>query len=64
MGKGSDDWYNQPRPASGITLYRLREKMREQNLYDTEDPPLESSAESPGGNAYNIRTSDGTFNDL
>ena len=64
MGKGSDDWYNQPRPASGITLYRLREKMREQNLYDTEEPALESSAESPGGNAYNIRTSDGSFNDL
>ena len=64
MGKGSDDWYNQPRPASGITLYRLREKMREQNLYDTEEPALESSAESPSGNAYNIRTSDGSFNDL
>jgi hypothetical protein len=64
MGKGSDDWYDLPRPAEGIKLYRIRDELREKNLHDTEEPPLESSTAPPGGEAYNVRTSDGTYNDL
>ena len=64
MGKGSDDWYDLPRPVAGIRLYRIRDELREKNLHDTEEPPLESSTAPAGGEAYNVRTSDGTYNDL
>ena len=64
MSKGSDEWYNLPRPAQGIRLYQTREELREKNLTDTEEPPLETSTAPPGGGAYNVRTSDGTYNDL
>ena len=64
MSKGSDDWFNLPRPAQGIRLYQIREEMREKNLADTEEPPLETSTSPPAGDAFNIRTSDGTYNDL
>ena len=58
-----DDWYKLPRPASGLKLFQLREKMRQENLVDTEEPPLENAPAPPAG-AYTVRTSDGTFNDL
>jgi hypothetical protein len=64
MSKGSDDWFDLPRPAQGIRLYQIREELREKNLADTEEPPLETSTAPPAGDAYNIRTSDGTYNDL
>ena len=64
MGKGSDDWFNLPRPAQGIKLYQIREELREKNLHDTEEPPLETSTSPPAGDAHNVRTSDGTYNDL
>ena len=64
MSKGSDDWFDLPRPAQGIRLYQIREEMREKNLTDTEEPPLETSTSPPGGDAHNVRTSDGTYNDL
>jgi hypothetical protein len=58
-----DDWFNLPRPAQGIKLYEIREEMREKNLHDTEEPPLEKSTTPPSGVA-DVRTSDGTYNDL
>ncbi len=64
MSTGSDDWFNLPRPAQGIRLYQIREEMREKNLADTEEPPLETSTSPPAGDAYNIRTRDWTYNDL
>jgi hypothetical protein len=64
MSKGSDEWYDLPRPAQGIRLYQIREELREKNLADTEEPPLESSTSPPAGEAYTFRTSDGTYNDL
>ena len=64
MSQGSDEWYDQPRATAGISLYRLREKMREQNLHDTEDPPLETSVTPPAGDPHNVRTTDGKYNDL
>jgi hypothetical protein len=64
MSQGSDEWYDQPRALAGISLYRLREKMRAKNLHDTEEPPLETSATAPAGDAHNLRTVDGKYNDL
>ena len=59
-----DNWWDLPRPAQGIKLYQIREELREKNLHDTEEPPLETSATPPAGDAHNVRTSDGTYNDL
>ena len=64
MSKVADDWFDLPRPAQGIKLYQIRDELREKNLHDTEEPPLESSTAPPAGDAYNVRTSDGTYNDL
>jgi hypothetical protein len=64
MTKVSEDWYDLPRAAEGIRLYQIRDEMREKNLHDTEEPPLESAATPATGEAHNIRTSDGTYNDL
>jgi hypothetical protein len=63
MSNGFDDWYKLPRPASGIKLVRLRDELRDKNLHDTEEPPLENAA-PPADNAYTVRTSDGTYNDV
>ena len=63
MGNGSD-WFDLPRPLAGIKLFRIREELREKNLHDTEEPPLESTAAPAEGQAYRVRTSDGTYNDL
>jgi Animal haem peroxidase len=64
MGNGSDEWFNLPRPASGIKLVQIRDELREKNLHDTEEPPLESSTAPLTGDAHNVRTSDGTYNDV
>jgi hypothetical protein len=64
MAHGADDWYNLPRAARGIKLYQIREELREKNLSDTEEPSLENSTAPPSGDVYNVRTSDGTYNDL
>ena len=64
MGNDSHDWYDLPRPVAGIRLFQIREELRKKNLHDAEEPPLESSTAPPGGEAYNVRTSDGTYNDL
>jgi hypothetical protein len=60
----ADEWYKLPRPLAGITLYGIREELRRKNLVDTEEPPLETSTTPPASDAYNVRTSDGTYNDL
>ena len=59
-----DNWWDLPRPAQGIKLYEIREELREQNLHDTEEPPLETATAPPAGAAPNVRTSDGTYNDI
>ena len=64
MSQGSDEWYDLPRATAGISLYRLREKLREKNLSDTEEPPLDMSATPVAGDAHNVRTADGKYNDL
>jgi hypothetical protein len=64
MSRDSDEWYDLPRAVAGIKLFRNREELREKNLVDTEDPPLETSATPPAGDVFNVRTGEGTYNDL
>ena len=58
------EWHQLPGPAAALKLVQLRDELREKNLHDTEDPPLETSAAPAPGEAYPARTSDGTWNDL
>ena len=58
------EWHERPGPAAAAKLVELRDKLREKNLHDTEEPPLETSTEPPTGEVRNARTSDGTYNDL
>src|SRR5688572_25397347 len=64
MGQDSKNWYDLPRAAEGIRLYQIREELRAKNLHDTEEPPLENSTAPAASEAFNVRTSDGTYNDL
>ena len=59
-----ENWYDLPRATAGIKLYQHREELRKKNLFDTEEPPLESGNPPAGAEAYNVRTSDGAYNDL
>jgi hypothetical protein len=62
--KDEKQWYELPDIIAGPKLLQGRNELREKNLHDTEDPPLERSPESAPGDARNWRTSDGTYNDL
>jgi hypothetical protein len=35
MSHGSDEWYDGPRAAAGIKLFRIRAELREKNLHDS-----------------------------
>jgi hypothetical protein len=58
------DWHQLPGPAAAARLVEIRNELREKNLHDTEEPPLETHAGpvSPEVRAY--RTNDGTWNDV
>src|SRR5688500_5997384 len=58
------EWHELPGPAAAAKLVQLRNELREKNLHDTEEPPLENSAEPASAELRNTRTSDGTYNDL
>src|SRR5688572_14165808 len=58
------EWHELPGPVAAIKLVEMRNELREHNLHDTEEPPLENSAEPATGEARNVRTSDGLYNDL
>ena len=64
MTKVSDDWYDLPRAVAGIRLYETRDQLRNHNLHDTEEPPLQNSAAPASGEAHNVRSIDGSYNDL
>jgi hypothetical protein len=65
MSKVSDkEWYELPFPAAAPKLIEIRNELRSKNLHDTEEPPLEPSAAPAAPEAHNIRTNDGTYNDL
>ena len=58
-------WYELPRFLAMGQLIDIRDELREQNLHDTEDPPLPRHAGAPVDAAVREnRTVDGTFNDL
>lgn len=58
------DWHQLPAPAAGAKLVEIRNELREKNLHDTEEPPLETSDAPAPPEARNFRTNDGTYNDL
>jgi hypothetical protein len=60
-------WYELPRFLAGFRLAQLRGDLRDQNLHDTEEPPLQTSQDIPADldpAVRGARTVDGTFNDL
>lgn len=58
------DWWELPFPAAASKLIELRDRLRKDNLHDTEDPPLDTR-EAPADTAtHSTRTNDGMYNDL
>ena len=59
-------WYRLPKIFGLIALIKLRDDLREHNLFDTESPPLEKNPhpERVPPEKVNARTFDGTYNDL
>src|SRR5687767_14512963 len=58
------EWHELPYAAAAKQLVEIRDELRQNNLIDTEEPPLEtSSSPAPAAN-YPIRTNDGTYNDM
>ena len=64
MSQGSDEWYDQPRATAGISLYHLREKMREKTCTTLRTLRSRPPRRRPAGDAHNVRTVDGKYNDL
>ena len=58
------EWYELPYAAAAARLIEIRNELRAKNLHDTEDPPLEVRESPAPAEPYNIRTNDGTYNDL
>src|SRR5688572_32326965 len=59
-------WYNLPTLLAIPPLIRMRNELRENNLHDTEDPPLakRDPNEPLDPAVVEARTVDGTYNDL
>jgi Animal haem peroxidase len=61
-------WYQLPRFLAYAKLVEIRNELREKNLHDTEEPPLEKRAVPPPADLdpaiREARTTDGTSNDL
>jgi hypothetical protein len=58
-------WSHLPRPLAIVTLVGIRNRLREQNLYDTGRGPLDRPpANGHGDRHLEARTLDGTYNDL
>jgi 2,4-dienoyl-CoA reductase-like NADH-dependent reductase (Old Yellow Enzyme family) len=62
---GTREWFEQPRLIGMRTLVQIRNELREKNLIDTEEPPLQK-ADVPATDPAirEARTADGTNNDL
>ena len=58
------EWHQLPYAAAATRLVQMRNELREKNLHDTEEPPLETRETPSADAAYNVRTNDGTYNDL
>ena len=59
-------WYRLPKILGLIALIRLRNELREDNLFDVENPPLTKNLnpDQVPAEKVNARTFDGTYNDL
>lgn len=58
------EWHEYPDVVAAVKLVELRNQLRAENLHDTEEPPLESSSAAAPSDVRNVRTSDGTYNDV
>jgi hypothetical protein len=58
------EWHDLPFPAAATKLVEMRDELRQKNLHDTEEPPLETREVPATADAYAVRTNDGTYNDL
>ena len=57
-------WHRLPMPVGLLTLIGLRDRLREQNLYDTGRGETNGSPAPPDERQLNARTIDGSYNDL
>ena len=57
-------WYKLPRLLAVPRLIEIRNELREKNLHDTEDPPLDTHTGPIDDAVRHARTDDGTWNDL
>ena len=65
-GTSNRPWHKKPGLLGGIELVQIRNKLRDDNLHDTEEPPF-TPQEVPATldpALREARTDDGTFNDL
>jgi hypothetical protein len=58
------EWHQLFGPAAAARLIEIRNELRQKNLHDTEEPPLEASTAPVPADARTARTNDGTHNDL
>src|SRR5262252_4761592 len=58
------EWHEYPMAIAAVKLVQMRDQLRRENLHDTEDPPLEVLSPPAPADGHNIRTADGTYNDL
>jgi hypothetical protein len=58
------EWFELPYGGAAKRLVEIRNELREKNLHDTEDPPLEAASTPASADTYPVRTNDGTYNDL
>jgi hypothetical protein len=58
------EWFDLPYAAAAVRLVEMRTELRQHNLHDTEDPPLDMRDTPASAEAYSTRTNDGTYNDL
>jgi len=58
------EWYDLPFAVAAGKLVEIRNELRQKNLHDTEEPPLEAAATPAPAEAFPIRTNDGLNNDL
>jgi len=57
-------WYDLPFPIAAARLVQIRNELRQKNLHDAEEPPLETRDPAAPPAPYRTRTNDGTYNDL
>jgi Animal haem peroxidase len=58
------EWHEYPLAIAAVKLVQMRDELRRENLHDTEDPPLEVLSTPGSAEGRNVRTADGTYNDL